>query len=314
VLKGLSILLGKIFSNATVRYIGGVVVLLGLGTYGIVWGVRLNVGAAWLDFIHSLSEAFLVSGILAIFVDPYLKRQLEGDSMWSAVFAYLNPKAPGSLRRALQELAACKRYYPTIVCSAHFAWANPEETVLAVTMDMYETGISLEREPYKPGGRPWVLASTDGWRSDYLRYSLSCPSHIRYLDVSGADLERFITREDDGSITLDQARIVDGREIPSGIHFERHFQVRMYRHVRGYVPFTHNDFVEKLTISLSGPALRDIDVRVTHPKLPGKGRPSDWKRKSTSSKNPEDHVCGRATPGQTTLVSWYPVRDHGELL
>lgn len=295
--------------NATARYAGGVVLLLALGVLGLFWADRLHAGHPWIELLQGLGEAFIVSGFLALLVDPYLKKRLEDDSSWSTLFGYLNPKAPPDLRQAIQELAACKRYYPSVKCSANFAWADEAKTILAVTLEMFETGISLDPEPYRPASSPWVLASTDGWTSKYLRYSLSCPSHIVPLDLSGAKLERFLSRESDGSIALDQEKAVDGRVIPPNVHFERRYRVRMYRHASGYVPFQHNDFIEKLTVAVSGPALPDIDIRVMHPRQVGTGKPIDWKHPSTDPANPDTHECGRATPGNTTLVSWYPVRN-----
>jgi len=295
--------------SAAVRYVGGVLLLLTLGIAGeLVASLLLEPGSASQELVRGLSEAALVSALLAALVDPYLKRRLQDDSGWGAVFGYLNPKAPPELREALRELADCRRYYTESAWTAHFAWHNNEKTILIVTLECTNTGINLDSKPYKPNGRPWVLASCDGCRTEYLRYTLSCPGHFPPLDAKDVSLTPYVVRQEDGSIYVEEGRLVGHRAIPPGVSFETLKAARMYRHANGYVPIHHAKFVDRLPFTLTGPALKDLELTVAHPRQEGRRFPEEWKRLATAVANPETRSLGRVTPGQVTLLSWSPAK------
>jgi hypothetical protein len=294
------------FTDASARYAGGVFFLLALGVLGELAGAKyLGPNTIPHNLVQGFSDAFLVTSVLAILVDPYLKRRMQHESGWSALFGYLNPNAPEGLREALKDLAVCQRYYTNAAWTLSFAWHDEAKKVLAVTMEVTYTGINIDLKAYRPSAKPWVLASTDGHQSEYLRYALNCPGHIQPVDVRGDDLEPHTIYQDDGSVCIDIGRLARGRAIPPGAHFNIVQTARMYRHANGYVPLQHDRYIEKLPLTLTGPALKDLDVRVTHPREEGRRVPAEWKRLAGSSRNPESRTFGRATPGQITLISWY---------
>jgi hypothetical protein len=279
--------------------------LLVLGIVGeLLGGKYLASDTAPRSLVQGFADAFLVTSVLAVLVDPYLKRRMQHESGFHALFGYLNPNAPEGLREALKDLATTQRYYTNASWMLTFAWHNEEKKILAVTMEVTYTGINIDMKAYRPTAKPWVLASTDGYQSEYLRYSLSCPGHIEPVDVRDGDLEPFTVVQDDGSIYIDTARLAPGRAIPAGAHFNVTQRIRMYRHATGYVPLQHDRYIEKIRLSLSGSALKDLDVRVTHPREEGRSVPAEWKRLASSPKNQESHALGRAIAGQITLVSW----------
>ena len=311
--------LRSLFANATARYIGGVLILLVFGIVG-VWAAQahLRSGTAPRILLEAFAEAALVSSVLAILVDPYLKRRLQDESGWVALFGYLNPRAPKELRQAIQELATCNRYYTKAEWSISFAWQDRQNAVLAITLEVTRTGHNIGPEPYKPNGRPWVLASTHGHQTEYLRYALSCPGHITTLDVSGVALQPYVVIQDDHSVYLDEARLARGRVIPPDARFESINQTRMYRHAAGYVPLHYENFFESLTFTLAGPALDDLYLRIQHPRQDKKNLPAEWKRLPSNGGSHLSHTFGRATPGQVTLISWDLAADaiargHGPL-
>ena len=168
--------LTSVFRNATSRYVGGVLILLASGAVG-VWAAQAYFKGNTTPriLLQAFGEAALVSGVLAILVDPHLKRRLQDESGWGALFGYLNPRAPKELREAVQELATCKRYYTKAAWSISFAWHDEAKTVLAITTEVVRTGYNIGPEPYKPNGRPWVLASTHGYQTEYLRVRAELP-------------------------------------------------------------------------------------------------------------------------------------------
>ncbi len=279
--------------------------MLAFGAVG-VWAAQTHFKSSATPriLLQAFSEAALVSSVLAILVDPYLKRRLQDESGWGAPFGYLNPRAPKELREAIQELAACKRYYTKAAWSISFSWHDQAKTVLAITLEVVRTGYNLGPEPYKPNGRPWVLASTHGYQTEYLRYALSCPGHITTVDLRGADLHPYVTIQNDQSIYLEESRLVRNRAIPPDARFESINRTRMYRHASGYIPLHYENFFESLAFTLSGPALNELYVRVQHPRQDKRNLPAEWKRIPTEATSPAVRTFGRATPGQVTLISW----------
>lgn len=303
--RRLAALFGSLLRNATARYVGGVLVLFAFGVAGVwVAQIQLQSGTTPRILLQAFGEAALVSSVLAILVDPYLKRRLQDESGWVALFGYLNPRAPKELRQAIQELAACNRYYTRAEWSISFAWHDRANAVLAITLEVSRTGYNIGPEPYRPNGRPWVLASTHGYQTEYLRYALSCPGHITTVDVRGVDLQPYVVVQDDHSVYLDEGRLVKNRAIPPDARFESINRARMYRHAAGYVPLHYENFFETLTFSLGGPALDDLYVRVQHPRQDKRNLPAEWKRLPSRGGSQGTQTFGRATPGQVTLVSW----------
>lgn len=308
--------LAKLWSrltDASARYGWGVFLLLVLGVAGEILGAKfLRIDTASRSLTQDLSEAFLITSVLAILVDPYLKRRMQRESGWSALFGYLNPSAPASLRDAMKDLAVCQRYYTKAAWKISFEWHDQNMKILSVTLEVTYTGVNIDRDSYHPRNRPWVLASTDGYHSEYLRYSLNCPGHIEPVDVRGDALKEYTVVQDDGSTYIDVARLASGRVIPPGAQFDVVHCARMYRHAPGYVPLQHDRYIESVPMTLNGPALADLDVRITHPREEGRQVPAEWKRLASSPRNPELHNFGRATPGQITLVTWGPTATRAE--
>lgn len=295
------------FTSAAVRYVAGVVVLLGLGAYGEFYGhTHYEDGSTAKSVILGLSEAFLISGILTLLVDPFLKRRIQDEAAWSGIFGFLNEKAPRGLRKALRELAVCKVYFTKTTWNLCFEWDNVLPDVLSVTIDVRSTGENISREKHKLDAHLWVLASTTGRESEYLRYGVSCPGEFDAIDALHPKLAQYITTQNDGSLVLDEAGVTDGAFIPPQKKFELTKTARMYRNKNGYVPLHHGKFGENLLITLDGAALDDIDVRISHPAQEGRKKPYERKHKASRNNKPQTYHFRQITPGQVTIVSWKP--------
>lgn len=294
------------FKNATVRYVGGVLFLLLLGAFGQVLGYAyFQEGTFERSLSLSFSEAALVSAILAMLVDPFLKRRIQDEAAWSGVFGYLNERAPQGLRKALRELATCSVYSPRTTWTLTFDWENAEHSILTLTVDVNSTNENIGRKAHKLDGKLWMLGSTAGYQSRYLRYRVSCPGVIDSVDLLEDELQEFISFENDGTIVVDEARASKQQSIPPGKTFEIVKRACMYRHVNGHIPLHHGKFGEHLKIVLQGNAFEAIDVRVSHPDHPERGN-TPTERHHTAAMRPTPFVTHfqRITPGQVTLVSW----------
>jgi hypothetical protein len=297
----------KSFKNPKFWYRFGVTLLIIIGVAGELVGYgRLRDGTFAHALTLGLSEALLISGLLAVVVDPFLKHRIQEESAWSGIFGFLNDRAPEGLRKALQELAACEVYFPKTTWTLDFTWEDRPLGVLAIKIAVRSTGENISRKPHKLDGQLWVLPSTTGFESQYLRYAANCPEAFESIDVREVDLQPHVSILGDGSLVLDEAAICQRREIPAGKTFEIAREARMFRHENGYVPLQHSRFGEELQIALQGDALGDIEVRVIHPREKGRERSAERKRKPTKNMKPEIYGFRRITPGQVTIVSWKP--------
>lgn len=301
--------------NATARYVGGVLLLLSVGVAGQLAVSRgFHVLGIPEGIISNLSEAFLVSGIIAALVDPYMKRRMQDDTAWGAIFGYLNPSAPKGLRTVIQEIASTRRYSIKSLWTAHFSWLDESKSVLALKLEAVSTEINLDVEPYRPTGRAWVLASIHGHQTEYLHYSLTCPQHFDSVHLSGGELEPYVVVQDDRSIYIETNRLVGSRCVPSNAVFETTRTARMYRHASGYVPLHHGRYIEELSVCLTGPALADLDVIISRPSERTHTAPSEWQRPASAVVTPFREILGHVAPGQVTLLSWGPAkRPHPEI-
>jgi hypothetical protein len=289
--------------NATVRYVGGVLLLFLGGVFGEVAG-NLWLGDA--AFAHGLvlgvSEAAIVSAVLTVLVDPFLKRRLQQESAWRGVFGLLAVDPPASFRKTFAELADCRVFFSETTWTLTFDWIDATtKEFLCLTMKVQSEGKNISREPHKLEGEAWVLASTANLpdrHSRYTRYAVSCPGHIAPIDLSEAEMTPHAKTNSDGSVSLDEWILSRRQSIPPGEPFEMTREAVMYRHANGHVPLQHGKFGDKLKIILQG------DVRVLHPSMEGRKRSFERRRDASSRRNPDEKTFSPITPGQVTIVSW----------
>lgn len=310
-LRGVALKVLNFFKNATVKFAGGVLLLVAFGASAELIAHNLMPADSWAALLlRGLGEAVLISAMLALIVDPYLKRRLRDESGWEVLFGYLNPMAPKHLREALKELASCKTYNTEVVWTVTFTWVDPEQAILALTIESFSASLNLDRRPQKIDERPWVLASIGGYQSEYLRYSLSCPGYFQPIDLRDAELQPYVETHDNRSISLDDERMAAGRLLPPGVHFENIRVARMYRHGSGYLPLQHGKFAEKVAVVLKGDALSDLDIIVSIPRRVHQKDLSEWRRRAAP---PSEHnsrkKLGQVSPGQITLISWGPAKS-----
>lgn len=302
--------IGSWLKNATVRYVGGVFILLIFGASGIgLSHSYFESNSFQYALIAGISEALIVSALLAAIVDPYLKRRMQSESAWDGMFGFLNNKAPIELKEALRELAESKVFLTQTVWKLTFDWCDRAAGIIMLTIEVQSTCQNIGRAPHKLEGEGWILASTTGYESRYLRYAVSCPGEIRAVDATGETLAKHTIVKDDGSVSVDEAGICGNQSIPAGKPFDTVKKARMYRHMNGYVPLHHGKFGVKFRVILAGDALDGIDVRIAHPTRI-RSKPYEGRRVASKQPRNETFKFDRVMPGQVTLVSW-KAAEHG---
>ncbi|MFC4859456.1 hypothetical protein [Actinophytocola glycyrrhizae] len=296
--------------NATRLYVGGVSLLFLAGVGAEVLGHLLfDERSFWYALLTGLGEALLISAILATLVDPFLKRKMQVESVWTGIFALMKNEPPDGLQEAIKDLAKVKIYYPSTTWTLTFEWADDDHEILKLTLDVRSVGRNISRQPYMLTRKAWILASTTGYTSEYLRYAVSCPDEIEAIDADSGILQRHITSLEDGSITVDEAGLSKGQSISPGKSFETIKVARMYRHSTGYIPLYHGKFGENLEVRLTGEAMADIDVRISHPTFEGQTHLTERSRPAARPQVPTVAQFERMIPGQITIIAWHPAAD-----
>ncbi|MGW3665292.1 hypothetical protein [Streptomyces sp. NPDC005141] len=302
---------GRAWFSTSKVYVIGVLLLFILGIAGEVsaahhvsfWGVSE-------ELVSGLGEAFLVSGILAVLVDPLMKRRMQDDSAWGAIFGYLNPAAPEGLRKAVREIVKPRSYVKQCHWKAKFEWhesenvpAHESKKVLAIELGIYAALVNLDpKKRYKIAGPRWVLGSIPGYETKYLEFTMTCPTgDFGQLSKCGDELDSYVETRDDGTLLLDVGELAKGCTIPPSASWSDTRKAVMYRSSSGYVPLHTRSYAEDLTVTVSGAALPDLRVYVTAPSRepygPLKLREND-KTQSFEVRLQEN------VPGQLILLSW----------
>ena len=290
------------FSTSKI-YIVGVLLLFLLGVAGeVATAYRVRILSIPEGLISSLGEAFLVSGILAVLVDPLMKRRMQDDSAWGAIFGYLNPAAPEGLRKAVREVVEPRSYAKQSRWEVKFEWYGKGKEVIALEVDYSATFVNLDpKKGCRLTGLRWVLGSIPGHETEHLEFIVTCPaSDFGALIRRKEELDPYIDRRGDGAILLDAGRLLKDCIIPPKASWSEVRKAVMYRNSSGYLSLHNQSYVEDLTVAVSGAALRDLEFYVTAPNR-GSVPLMNWDGGATQSF--ETHLKENA-PGQLILLSW----------
>ncbi|MFD4412175.1 hypothetical protein [Streptomyces sp. NPDC058476] len=294
---------GRAWFSTSKVYAIGVLLLFILGIAGEVsaahhvsfWGVSE-------ELVSGLGEAFLVSGILAVLVDPLMKRRMQDDSAWGAIFGYLNPAAPEGLRKAVREIVKPRSYVKQCRWEAKFEW-HESRKVLAIELGISAALVNLDpKKRYKITGPRWVLGSIPGHETKYLEFTMTCPAgDFGQLSKRGDELDSYVEKRDDGTLLLDVGELAKGCTIPPSASWSDTRKAVMYRSSSGYVPLHTRSYAEDLTVTVSGTALRDLRVYVTAPSREPYG---PLKLRENGKTQSFEVRLQENVPGQLILLSW----------
>ncbi|MFJ1975280.1 hypothetical protein ACIO93_42415 [Streptomyces sp. NPDC087903] len=283
----------------------GVLLLFILGITGEVAAAQhLSFWIISEELISGLGEAFLVSGILAVLVDPAMKRRMQDESAWGAIFGYLNPAAPEGLREAVREIVKPRSYVKRCHWDAKFKWHDepagepaPVPRVLVIELGIYAESVNLDpKRKYEITGTRWVLGSIPGKKTEYLECAMTCSEgDFPPLVESGEKLQAYVEPRDDGTLVLDAGKLAKGWIIPPAASWSDARKAKMFRNSSGYIPLHNRSYAEEITVTVSGAALCDLQISVTVPSR-------DFYEPLELSEN-KVHFRGNA-PGQLILLSW----------
>lgn len=277
---------------------GLIVLLFGFG----VWYFHTHSLLA-LSFFDATLVALFVAGV----VEPYLLNRFAHDVFGNTFWGLFDPGAPDEYKRALRDLAEMKHYYTSARWRVEFAWEVPNK-VLRVTTEGRNSGIVEDPRGYTPSTPLWVLGSCGGYETVYEKWFIDVPGVSEWqddCDFERMDLDAHLKQGGDGTVTLDEAELANGRSIPRSTKYSITRRTRMYRHSSGYLPLVSTRPTLDIEVRVTGDALGQLDVRIFH--TPGQPKGVLTESRILRGEGTSLKVPYVTLPGQATVVTWRPV-------
>lgn len=252
------------------------------------------------SLLASLGEALTVTFVIAVIVEPYMRRtflsEVGGDTIWQI----LNPHSPPDYRTAMVKLLGHEQYYSSREWTLNFDWEDESKGVLRIDATVFTFARNCSEKSF-PLDRPmWILDSCEGYTSSYLNFCINI-SDIRKREQRTSDQIRGVTTvNDDGSSHVDVSALVGGLTIPSHTDYTIESTAVMYRHSNGYLPIVQSLPTLRQEFKITGRAADSLEIRLLAPKVPSVQetlRPRDGGERQIKL----DAVM---SPGQVMLFSW----------
>ncbi len=229
------------------------------GTLLFAISLTLPPGNLWHDLTESLAEALIISLIIAAVVDPYIKAKFTGDATTSAALNAISPNAPSDLKQAFAPLLRPRHYSKLTNWLVSFDWERSEE-VLRVTVRAVTTGRILGPKKFSPlSGASFILGSTDGYESRLTYWRFQVFSSGIDEEKTERELAALCKRHPDGRVTLDERKLYGGLLEPE-TEYTKTKEGVMYRRTSGYLPLWTSTTTVRSRYTISGSALRDLDI------------------------------------------------------
>lgn len=236
----------------------------------LLLGVGAHIAQPWLadrygewavvstDVAKAISEALIVAYVIARMVDPYIKahfaREIGGDIFW----ALSNVDAPEKFRLAVRRLANAERYIRVCTWTLSFEWMDAKSNILAVEISNKITGVNLDRSPYRPRLRFWLVPSLDPYRSRNRHWTFDIPDCDVEFELDEQQIDELI----EGRTSWDDT-LPDEIVVPPGKVYRQTKAATIYT-AGPCIPLLNTLPVLKQEYRLTGDALKALDVRITH--------------------------------------------------
>jgi len=267
------------------------------------------------SLLADVADAVVVSLLIAVSADRYLRRRFFLEATRELLWALLSSAAPPAHRAAVEAVAREKTIYRNVEWEIRLVpIGDDDDATVELTISVVTQGNCYQFGGYRPSGRRYLLASTEGYQSEYLHYRLDGewrgephrqPVVIR-ADVDDEDdigaISRYTTTEG-GHIWIDEDKIADAFFGPASLRSDAPFrierQTRVVRRDRGFIPLVtvHPSLRSSLVVKTP----RDIPFEVTVMEAT-----SGEVRSLQSGVTTLSDYSGR---GGTTILRWRRLRD-----
>jgi hypothetical protein len=288
---------------------------IGLGFTGIVAGGCLATAPLiHNEFWHSVDrifgDALIIAFVVALVVEPYLRKRFVQLVTADAVWGFLNPNSPEEYRRAVGELASSQIIYRVCDWTVTFSWFDHEKKYVKVDITLRALGKNVSSKPAPWGGHSWVLASTrtpdHTFHSAFTDWNLTVAAADIQCHYSGAELAEKAHRDPTHDMVyVDRQELSGGQAIPPGMDLEYSVTTQMYRHAAGFLPIVFSRSAMTSKLNFRGDALPELTVRYFTP-----GEVEKTLAGNDGAK--PEKLPGPILSGQHVLVAWRPTSDLGE--
>lgn len=267
----------------------------------------------WLkELINALDEALLISFCLAISAERFLRRRSFQAIFNGTMWALLNDKAPSEHKAAVEAAARTKTYHDDVVWSIRFDWEDRRAEVLRLTLEVSSHGICYDPSGYAPAGQRFLLASTRGYESEYLHFSIDGDWHgtpianIKRVtaDERGTDRDigPFVAPNGDHIVFDEDAfreRFIGAARTKRGTRFSIERKTRVYRRIPAFLPLVSSTPSLRSSYEIIGGALDDLLVTIMDA--------SDGHGVTLTKNDPVSF--GYSAAGGTRILRWKKLRS-----
>lgn len=253
----------------------------------------------WESFA-SIGEALFVSLIIAVLVEPVIRKHFArslGNDLW---WVLSSSEAPDEFRKAVKTLASLKRYYISCTWHLDFRWEERTRDVLRVEISALSYGVNLDAAPYRPPTHLWLMPSAPGYESHYESWEFEVGARALHQQLDRDRLESLRTEQ-----RLWEDILKPGLEARPGEHFKFSKKSVVYPR-EPLIPLIHANTALRQEFRFSGPALSDLLIDLRHSgALPQEDLIKPDEQVIDADRAEITRVYETITfPGQVTLVAW----------
>jgi hypothetical protein len=250
--------------------------------------------------LSAVGEALFVSLIIAVLVEPAIRRHFArslGNDLW---WVLSSSDAPEEFRKSVKALASLKRYYISCTWELNLQWEDRAREVLRVRIKARSYGVNLDAAPFRPPAHLWLIPSAPGHESYYNSWEFEVGARAMEQHLNRAELKDLKEQRRSWEETLD----VD-LEARTGENFKFTKEAILYPRVP-LIPLIHVNTALRQEFRFGGSALPDLVIDLRHTgALPEEDLIKPDEIVIDADRADATRAYKTITfPGQVTLITW----------
>lgn len=255
--------------------------------------------------LQSVAEAFTVSIVVALVVEPRLLRQFGEELASQTFWASFYSRAPREYRDAVQELAAATQFAIAVNWKVTLDWIDDDQTIIRLRSEItnYRENRSNKAFPLVP--KTFIYESPFlSHKATIDQYSVICEGATFYGSPLQDNFSR-IEGDKDGRLVIKPTNesAPSYFQVPPGLRYTIIVKATTYMRELGYAPLVIATPTLSLTVELLGNALPDLWISIIHPGFGSTDSRLSEDGSSLGNKGPI-RVGEVSLSGQAILLSW----------
>ena len=286
--------------------------LLTLGAAGValilVAALNHKVNASeWREVCFSVGEALIVSSLLGLSIDPFLRRKFADEIAHDVFLTLFGIRAPTDYVLGLESLCRTDRLSHGAIWEVNLEWFDDQRLVKA-EICVRNTIKVIGSTDWEPND-PWLISSAVGspgsvWTL-YEATIVAGDGTVSHVPRISNDRITGVSNDTGVGLILPVRDIVGSLTVPSGSEYQVTMVGELYFLAQGSIPLVHSSPALNTTFIVRGSALADLDVTLSD-------GASVLKPKSTSNDS-ELHFSKPtlSLTGATFRLQWVQKKDGG---